>query len=143
MATAEKIFTALDELEKDIPIQLWGKLPEVAGGALWQAEILETIQSVREYIGAEMEEEDLADYAMEFADLVVSSSYKYIHDQVNALNLWASNDIEQDLQNYGTENFDSLTRWEQMYLYSAYAIIFRVIVEEAFCLIEETEEVSA
>jgi len=141
MATGKEIFAMLDELEKDIPIELWTSLPEVASGELWKVEILDTIQCVREYVRAEEEisEEDLADYAMEYADSVASSSYKYIHDKVHALSLWASNDIEQDLEAYGTESFDSLTRWEQMYFYSASAIIFRVIVEQAFRLIEEAE----
>ena len=150
MATYEQLTQALDriynggEYSHENFGDIFSNLPEIAGGPLWVGEVMDAAQSIREYLteGDEYEMDDLSDYANEYANSCCETYYKTIHDLVHSLDLWASNDIEQDLEDMGA-TANNLVKWEALYLYSAMAITWRATLEQAFTFAEELEEVSA
>lgn len=117
---------------------LWRTLPEVAGGAAWIEEIKDACQAVAEYISEDEDytEDELREYSHEYADNACASSYKYIHDQNHALSLWASDEIEAEAEQYGTQEF-SIRKLESLYYYIAMRATFEAVVTEA---IENAEE---
>ena len=141
------LLVALGKIETEDYGDIWSNLPEVAGGEAWAREIRDAAQSIAGYIEADEEYDldDLSDYANEYADSCCTSSYKYIHGLVHDLSLWASNDIEADLEamGYADNPPTSLVKWESLYLYSAMAITWRVVLEQAFTFAEEMEEANA
>ena len=141
---AEQLTKTLDSIIAGEYGDIWLALPEVAGGEAWAGEIKDAAQSVQEYLadGEEYDREDLADYAYEYANTCCETYYKTIHDLAHSLDLWASNDIEQDLEDMGATG-DTLTKWESLYLYSAMSITWRAVLEQAFTFAEELEGISA
>jgi len=146
--TAEQLTQALDRIynggvyESDNFGDIWSSLPDVASGPKWVKGVMDAADSIKGYLTPfeEYELDDLGDYAGEYAD---SSCiyYKAIHDQVHDLDLWASDDITQDVSDMVGENCpSSLTAWESLYLYSAMAITWRVVLEQAFTFAEEMSE---
>ena len=144
--SAEQLTDALDSIYNGEYGTIWTGLPEVAGGEAWGKEIKDACMSISEYLtpGEEYDLDDLNDYANEYADSCCETYYKTIHDLVHELSLWASNDIEQDLADMGTSMSSlGLRELESLYLYSAMAITWRVVLEQAFTFAEEMSEVSA
>jgi len=141
------LLVALGKIEQGEYGTIWTDLPEIAGGEAWVQEIKDAAQSITGYINAdeEYESDDLSDYAEEYAYSCCQTYYKTIHDLVHELSLWASNDIEADLEamGYADNPPTSLVKWESLYLYSAMAITWRVVLEQAFTFAEEMEEANA
>jgi hypothetical protein len=147
--TAEQLTQALDRIYNAREVShsgygdIWSSLPEVAGGAAWAREIMDAAESIKGYLtaGEEYDLDDLNDYANEYADSCCETYYKTIHDLVHDLRLWASNDIEADLEamGYADNPPASLVKWEALYLYSAMTIAWRVVLEQAFTFAEEME----
>ena len=148
--TAEQLTQALDRIYNGGEYSyenfgdIWSSLPEVASGPKWVKKVMDAAESIKGYLtaGEEYDLDDLSDYANEYADSCCETYYKTIHDQVHDLSLWASNDIEADLEamGYADNPPASLVKWESLYLYSAMAITWRVVLEQAFTFAEELAE---
>lgn len=139
------ILKTLKEIEGGEYYSVWNLLPEVASGKEWIGEIKDACQAVADYIeeDEDYELEDLRDYGHEYADNCASSSYKYIHDQVHALNLWASDEIESQVDEYYGDTRQDLKKLEQLYYYVAMRMTFDAVADQAFENSEELEEASA
>ena len=147
--TAEQLTQALDriynggEYSHENFGDIWSSLPDIASGPKWVGEVMDAVESIRGYLtpfeGYDLD--DISDYAHEYANSCCETYYKTIHDLVHDLSLWASNDIEQDLADMGTSMSSlGLRELESLYLYSAMAITWRVVLEQAFTFAEEMSE---
>jgi hypothetical protein len=139
------ILETLKTIEEGETFDIWNLLPDIASGPEWAGEIKDAAQAVADYIQEDEDysAEDLRDHSHEYADNCTASSYKYIHDQVHALDLWASDEIEAEVTEIAGESVTSLTRLESYYYYTAMRMVFDAVADQALENTEEREEVSA
>ena len=137
------LLATLKRVEEGETFDIFNLLPEVASGQVWLTEIKYTAQSITDYI-QENEEYDLdalRDFGHEYADGQCADTYYNINKEVQELSLWASNDVEADVQELGTPNEEmSLTTLNSLYLYSAKRITFDAVADQAFQNTEEASE---
>ena len=128
------LLDTLSKIEKDeidiLPI--WNDLPNVAGGAEWKKEIQDCASSIKDslVIGGDYEEDTMAELSAEYADCNITY-HSNTHEKVHALNLWASDEIEQELKELGDKSH-SMMYLEGMYLYIAYNMIWRTVISFIF-----------
>lgn len=122
---------------------IFNLLPEVAGGAVWLDTIKDTAREVADYLvdDEEYDLEDLRDLSMSYAESEVSDYHSNINKRVQELSLWASPELDSDVQelNEGA-SFPSLTDLNTQYLYCASVQLFSAVADQAFQHTEEGED---
>jgi hypothetical protein len=139
----KNLLVTLKKIEEGETYDIWNLLPDVASGEEWAGEIKDGAQAVADYIqeDEDYDIDDLRDNSHEYADGCTASSYRHIHDQVHELRLWASNDIEAEVEELGGNSEpSSLTRLEALYYYTAMRMVFDAVADQAFQNTEEEEE---
>lgn len=139
------ILKVVNEIENGEYYSVWNLLPDVASGEEWVGEIKDACSSLRDYINEEEDYDldEMRDWSAEYADNACASSYKYIHDQVHALSLWASNDIESEIEDFGALATTDIKKLESLYYYVAMRMVFDAVADQAHQNAEEQEEVNA
>lgn len=128
-------------------IENWGErfdifnlLPDVAGGEIWHAEIIDCARSMGEWLDDEKEYDidDLRDLGHQWADSEVEDYHNNINARVQSLSLWASNDLDAEVEelNAGT-GFLSLTSLNTQYLFCAMRQLWDAVADQIF---QNTEE---
>lgn len=121
---------------------IFNLLPEVAGGEAWAGEIKDCARSMQEWLDDEKEYDidDLRDLGHQWADSECEDYYNNINARVQSLSLWASNDLDaevQDLTGGGDSSYSTLTTLQGVYLYCAMRQLWDAVADQAF---QNTEE---
>ena len=95
----KKLLETLEKIKGGETYDIFNLLPDIAGGSVWLDEIKDTAMYVQGYIneGEDYTLETLRDYGHEYADGQCETYYKNINDEVQALSLWASNEIDEEV----------------------------------------------
>jgi hypothetical protein len=114
---------------------LWEMLPDMVSGREWVAEVVDCAERMSEFLGDEVEEEELQDLAHQFADSECEDYYKNINARVQALSLWAYDELDEEVQELAKPS-PTLTDLNSAYLYCAMRGLFQVVAQWAW---ENTE----
>lgn len=143
MATGKELKATLAKIEEGELFDIFNLLPEVAGGAVWVAEIKDCARSMGEWLDDEREYDldDLRDLGGDWSNSECEDYYKNINARVQSLDLWASNDLDAEVQdiNHGAE-FPSLTDLNAQYLCSAMRQLWDAVADQAHTNTETGEE---
>jgi len=143
MTTGAQLKATLAKIEGGELLDIFNLLPEVAGGAEWVAEIKDCARSMGEWLDNEREYslDDLRDLGGQWSNSECEDSYNNINARVQALSLWASNELDEEVQeiNHGAE-FPSLTDLNAQYLCSAMRQLWDAVADQAHTNTEEGEE---
>jgi len=136
----KKLLDTLSKIEGGELYDIFNLLPDSAGGAEWIKEIKYTAGRVAEYIQAEEDYslEDLRDYGREYANGQCENYYKNINDEVQALSLWASNEIDEEVAmlNEGRP-YPTFNELNSQYLFAGKRMVWDAIVDQMFTNTEE------
>lgn len=119
---------------KDIPASLWELLPDTVSGAQWKGEVIDSAQTLHEWIEESevYDMERLQDMTHRLADSEVEDYYSNINRRVQELSLWANSDLDEEVKscNEGT-GFLTLTDLNTQYLFFAMRGLYSVLVQWA------------
>jgi hypothetical protein len=140
-----ELLTTLEKIKGGETYDIFNLLPDIAGGSVWLDEIKDTAMYVQGYVNAEdtYEISDLRDYGHEYADGQCETYYKNINDEVQALSLWASNEIDEEVAELGSGTEPTLTKLQSLYLFVAKRIVWDAVVDQAFQNTDQIELVEA
>ena len=124
---------------------IFNLLPEVAGGEAWLYEIKDCVCSMGEWLDDEKDYEldDLRDLGGQWANSECEDYYSNINKRVQDLSLWASNDLDaevQDITGGGDSAYSTLTALQGIYLYCAMRQLWDAVADQVFQNTEEEEE---
>lgn len=143
MTTGKQLQGTLSKIEGGELFDIFNLLPEVAGGAEWVAEIKDCARSMADWLDAERDYDidDLRDLGGQWSNSECEDYHKNINARVQSLDLWASNDLDAEVQeiNDGAE-FPSLTTLNAQYLCSAMRQLWDAVADQAHQNTEEGEE---
>jgi hypothetical protein len=135
----KELLTTLSKIEGGEFYNIFNLLPDSAGGVEWIKEIKYTAGRVAEYIQADEDYtlETLRDYGHEYADGQCETYYKNINDEVQALSLWASNEIDEEVAEMAEGIDPTLTKLQALYLFVAKRMVWNAVVDQAFTNTDE------
>lgn len=115
---------------------IFNLLPEVAGGAEWVGEIKDCARSMGEWLDDDKDYDldDLRDLGGQWANSECEDYYNNINTRVQSLSLWASNDLDaevQDITGGGDGAYSTLTALQGIYLYCAMRQLWDAVADQA------------
>ena len=119
---------------------LWEELPDMVSGQEWVAEIVDCADRLADYLNDEVTDDDLTEVAYQFAESEVEDYYKNINARVQALSLWAYDELDDEVQEITGNEFQTLTDLNSKYLYCAMRGLAQTIMQWAWDNTEEQEE---
>jgi len=141
-----ELLATLEKIRNGETYEIFNLLPDIAGGSVWLDEIKDTAMYVQGYINADEDYgiDDLRDYGREYANGQCETYYKNINDEVQALSLWASNEIDEEVAmlNEGRP-YPSLTDLNSQYLFVVNRMLWDAVVDQAFQHTTQDELVEA
>lgn len=145
MKKGKDIKATLSKIEGGELFDIWNLLPEIAGGVEWVGEIKDCASRMQEYLydDNDYDIDDLRDLNHEFADNEVADYYKNINKRVQELSLWASPDLDAEVEEItggGDSAFSTLTALQGVYLYCAMRQLWDAVADQAYENTEEGEE---
>ena len=143
MTTGKQLQETLSKIEGGEYFDIFNLLPEVAGGAEWVAEIKDCARSMADWLDAERDYtlDDLRDLGGQWANSECEDYHKNINARVQSLDLWASNDLDAEVQEINDgAGFPSLTDLNTQYLCSAMRQLWDAVADQAHQNTEEGEE---
>lgn len=142
MNTGTQLRGALSTITADnIPATLWELLPDHVAGEQWRGEIIASAYTLKDWID-ESEEYDLdrlQDMTFQLADSEVEDYYNNINRRVQELSLWASSDLDEEVQELLRPN-PTLTDLNSAYLYCAMRGLYYALSQWAIDTTEEGAE---
>jgi hypothetical protein len=139
MTTGKQLNATLEKIREGELYDIFNLLPDIAGGEVWLDEVKDTAMSMQGYLNDEEEYslDDLRDKGGDFANSECEDYYKNINERVQSLSLWASNELDEEVQmiNEGRD-FPSLTDLNAQYLCSAMRQLWDAVADQAY---ENTE----
>jgi hypothetical protein len=140
-----ELLATLEKIKNGETYDIFNLLPDIAGGSVWLDEIKDTALYVQGYVNADDDYEisDLRDYGHEYADGQCETYYKNINDEVQALSLWASNEIDAEVAELAEGIDPTLTKLQSLYLFVAKRMIWDAVVDQAFQNTNQDELVEA
>jgi hypothetical protein len=139
----KRLKETLVKVEEGELYDIFNLLPEIAGGKVWLDVIKETARDMRDYLGDEddYDLDDLRDLSMSYAEREVENYHHRINERVQALCLWASPELDSDVQEMNEgRDYPTLTDLNTQYLYAASVQLFSAVADQAFINTEEGEE---
>jgi len=126
---------------------LWEELPSHVAGPEWVAEVVNCAERMAEYIydSEDIDEDQLTDWALDFANSEVEDYYVNINNRVQALSLWAYDELDEEVASSwsDTESTPTLNDLNMRYLYCAMRGLFECVARWAVAEFSELEEVEA
>lgn len=119
---------------------LWEELPDMVSGQEWVAEVVDCADRLADYFNDEVEEDNLTEIAYQFADSECEDYYSNINKRVQALALWASNELDDEVVELCDGRSQTLTDLNSKYLYCAMRGLAQTILQWAWDNTEEGEE---
>ena len=129
------LLATLEKIKGGETYDIFNLLPDIAGGSVWLDEIKDTAMYVQGYINADDDYgiDDLRDYGHEYANGQCETYYKNINDEVQALSLWASNEVDEEVSELNDGRpYPSLTDLNSQYLFVAKWKVWDAVVDQAF-----------
>ena len=143
MTTGKELKATLQKIEDGERFDIFNLLPDIAGGEAWAAEIKDCARSMADWLdeGRDYDLDDLRDLGGEWSNSECEDYYNNINARVQALSLWASNDLDAEVQeiNNGAE-YPSLTDLNSQYLCSAMRQLWDAVADQAHTNTEEGSE---
>ena len=129
-----ELLATLEKIKCGQTYDIFNLLPDIAGGGVWLDEIKDTAMYVQGYVNADEDYEisTLRDYGHEYADGQCETYYKNINDEVQALSLWASNEIDEEVAEMAEGIDPTLTKLQALYLFVAKRMVWNAVVDQAF-----------
>jgi hypothetical protein len=139
------LLATLEKIKGGETYDIFNLLPDIAGGSVWLDEIKDTAMYVQGYVNADDDYgiDDLRDYGHEYADGQCETYYKNINDEVQALSLWASNEIDEEVAEMAEGIEPKLTKLQSLYLFVAKHMVWDAVVDQAFQNTNQDELVEA
>ena len=135
MKTGKQLTATLEKIREGELYDIFNLLPDIAGGAVWLGEVKDTAMSMQGYLNDDEEYslEDLRDKGGEYANSECEDYYNNINTRVQALSLWASNELDEEVQmiNEG-RGFPSRTDLNAQYLCSAMRQMWDAVADQAY-----------
>lgn len=120
--------------------ELWAELPDMVSGADWVGEVVDCAWKIAEYIydSEEVTEDQISDWAWQFAESEIEDYYSNINKRVQTLSLWAYSELDDEVaeMRHGKEGC-SLTDLNSDYLYCAMRGLFDCVARWAVAQVEE------
>jgi hypothetical protein len=143
-----ELLATLEKIRNGETYNIFNLLPDIAGGSVWLDEIKDTALYVQGYVNAEdtYEISDIRDYGHEYANGQCETYYNNINDEVQALTLWNSNEIDaevKELVGWGDTEDNTLTKLQSLYLFVAKRMVWDAVVDQAFQNTIQNEMVEA
>jgi hypothetical protein len=129
------LLATLEKIKGGETYDIFNLLPDIAGGSVWLDEIKDTAMYVQGYVNADNDYEisDLRDYGHEYANGQCETYHKNINDEVQALSLWASNEVDEEVSELNDGRpYPSLTDLNSQYLFVAKWKVWDAVVDQAF-----------
>jgi hypothetical protein len=143
MTTGAQLQKTLSKIEAGELYDIFNLLPDIASGPSWVGEIKDCAQSMADWLDADKDYDldDLRDLGGQWSNSECEDYYNNINKRVQDLSLWASNDLDEEVQeiNSGPE-FPSLTTLNSQYLCSAMRQLWDAVADQAHQNTEESEE---
>ena len=139
----KQIKVTLDQIEGGERFDIFKLLPDIAGGQTWSNEIKDCARSMGEWLDDDKEYDldDLRDLGGQWADSECEDYYSNINKRVQDLSLWASNELDVEVQELGSQEKEmTLTSLNSLYLYCAMRQLWDAVSDQAFQNTEEEEE---
>jgi hypothetical protein len=143
MATGKELKTTLAKIEGGELFDIFNLLPEIAGGAEWLAEIKDCARSMGEWLDDDKDYDldDLRDLGIDWANSECEDYYRNINARVQSLSLWASNDLDAQVQEINDgAGYPSLTDLNAQYLCSAMRQLWDAVADQAHTNTEGASE---
>ena len=135
-----ELLATLEKIKGGETYDIFNLLPDIAGGSVWLDEIKDTAMYAQGYVNAEDDYgiDDLRDYGREYANGQCETYYKNINDEVQALSLWASNEIDEEVAmlNEGRP-YPTFNELNAQYLFAGKRMVWDAIVDQMFTNTEE------
>lgn len=115
-----------------IPADLWGCLPDQAAGQAWAQYVANVALEVADILAPEGEYsfDDLTEALLEYSDNAVPAYYYEQFKEIADLNLWAIDEIEENVSerlNYDPDNPLNLRSMMPFYCAAAYEVTYLAI----------------
>jgi hypothetical protein len=129
-----ELLATLEKIKDGQTYDIFNLLPDIAGGSVWLDEIKDTAMYVQGYVNADEDYsiDDIRDYNHEYANVQCETYYKNINDEVQALSLWASNEIDEEVAELADGIEPTLTKLQSLYLFVAKRMVWDAVVDQAF-----------
>lgn len=119
---------------ESFPNSLWEILPEMVSGSNWKNQVATTAEEITYLLDDDRDYslDDLRDLSHQYADGEIEDYYVNVNRRVQDLSLWASDDLDQEVQEMNsnaTEN--TLNGLNSLYLFAAMRGLFEAIAEWA------------
>lgn len=142
MTTGAQLQETLKKIEGGELFDIFNLLPEIAAGPQWVAEITDCARSMAEWItdDRDYDLDDLRDIGGQWADSETETYHNHINQRVQDLSLWASNDIDTQVQElFQREAVPTLTELNSIYVYCAMRQLWDAVADQAHQNTEEEE----
>jgi len=143
MTTGKELQATLAKIEGGETYEIFNLLPDIAGGADWLGEVQDCARSMGEWLTDDKDYtlEDLRDIGAQWADSECEDYYNNINKRVQSLSLWASNDLDTEVQElFNRESVPTLTELNGLYLYCAMRQMWDAVADQAHQNTESEEE---
>lgn len=120
---------------------LWDVLPELVSGSDWVGEVVDCADMISDYISNDEEtgEDEIAELAHNYATSETEDYYFNINKRVQALSLWASDELDEEIAEYLHGVPMTIKSLNSLYLYCAMRGLFQTVGNWA---IEKAEELA-
>lgn len=143
MTTGKELKATLAKIKEGELFDIFNLLPDIAGGEAWVAEIKDCARSMADWLdeGRDYDLDDLRDLGGEWSNSECEDYYNNINARVQALSLWASNDLDAEVQEINDgAGYPSLTDLNAQYLCSAMRQLWDAVADQAHTNTEEGGE---
>lgn len=140
-----ELLATLEKIKNGQTYDIFNLLPDIAGGSVWLDEIKDTALYVQGCVNADeyYDIDDVRDYNHEYANGQCETYYKNINDEVQALSLWASNEIDEEVSELTSASTQTLTQLQSVYLFVAKRMVWDAVVDQVFQNTNQEELVEA
>jgi hypothetical protein len=120
---------------------LWDMLPDMVSGQSWVGEIVACADSLADYIydAEDIDPDQVRDWQYDYASRELEDYYKNINDRVQALSLWAYDELDEEVAQLG-QGSTTLNELNALYLNCALRGLFETIAQWAMDTTEEGAE---
>ena len=124
--------------------ELWETLPDFISGSDWVGEIADMARTASDWVSDDEEytEDKVQDLSSSLAGQEVEDYYVNINRRVQALSLWAYDELDDEVADFGL-NGKTLTDLNNAYLYCAMRGLAYQVLTYAYNKAEELEEANA
>lgn len=120
---------------------LWELLPEHVAGPQWVEEVVDSARTLADWLTDDRDYslDDLQDMSGEIADNETQDYYSNINKRVQALSLWASGELDEEVATTYGAPIVTFTDMNSAYLYCAMRGLYYVLAQWAMDTAEEVE----